>query len=371
VSELAALDVRSRLARLCDRLGEEGLEGLVVTSLVNVRYLTGFTGSAAILAVARDAAVICTDGRYRTQVVEELERAGVAEHIEAFVGRPDDQRARLAEWAAALGAGARLGLEAEHASHLRYQQLAELLAPREAVATVGLVEALRVVKDPGEQDRIARAAAIADEALARVRPLLARGPTEAELALELDAAMRRLGAEDRAFETIVAAGPNAAKPHHRPGPRRIERGDVVVVDFGACFDGYRSDMTRTFVVGGRTDPELERILELVASSQQAGVDAVAPGAPAATVDGACRDQIAAAGYGEAFDHGTGHGVGLEVHEAPVVGPRTDERLREGMVVTVEPGVYLPGRGGVRIEDTLVVTEEGARVVTRFPKDVAA
>ena len=182
--------------------------------------------------------------------------------------------------------------------------------------------------------------------------------------------MRLLGAEDRAFETIVASGPNSAKPHARPGDRRLRPGDPVVVDFGATYDGYRSDMTRTFSLGGEPSGELAPVFAVVAASQSAGVEAVAPGVSAGDVDAVCRQVIAAAGWAERFEHGTGHGVGLDIHEGPSVGAGSTAILEPGTVVTVEPGVYLPDVGGVRIEDTLVVTPTGRRPLTRFPKEVA-
>jgi len=223
------------------------------------------------------------------------------------------------------------------------------------------------VKDDGEQDRIEAAATIADRALAEVLDLLRDGRTEAEIALALDSAMRRLGAQAPAFETIVAGGPNAAKPHARPSPRPVGQGEMVVIDFGATVDGYRSDMTRTFCVG-EPDAKASRVYEVVRASQAAGVDAVAAGRPAAEVDAACRDLIGEAGWRDAFVHGTGHGVGLDIHEAPAVSATSTDTLSAASVVTVEPGIYLPGETGVRIEDTVVVTSQGCRALTRFPKE---
>jgi len=234
-----------------------------------------------------------------------------------------------------------------------------------------------VVKDPGEIARMERAAAIADEALGSVLALLAdagagRGEplTESRFAAALDHAMRVRGAEDRAFETIVASGPNSAKPHARPGDRVLVPGDPVVIDFGATYDGYRSDMTRTFCLGGAPTGELATVFSVVAASQSAGVASVAPGVVTGDVDTVCREVIAASGWAERFEHGTGHGVGLDIHEGPAVGSGSTAILEPGTVVTVEPGVYLPDVGGVRIEDTLVVTQTGSRPLTRFPKEVA-
>jgi Xaa-Pro aminopeptidase len=231
-----------------------------------------------------------------------------------------------------------------------------------------LVEALRAVKDDGEIARIGAAAAIADAALSEVAPMLEQSPTESEFALALDVAMRRLGAEDRAFETIVASGPNSAMPHARPGERKLTSGDPVVVDFGAVVDGYRSDMTRTFFVGGAPSAQMSQVYEAVLESQRAGVAAVAPGVSAGDVDDVCRRSLTDAGFGKAFEHGTGHGVGLDIHEAPSVGPGSTGILTPGTVATVEPGAYLAGVGGVRIEDTVVVTADGCRALTSFTKD---
>ncbi|MGH9074911.1 MAG: M24 family metallopeptidase, partial [Acidimicrobiales bacterium] len=238
---LPPMDVAGRLPRLRERFGDAGIDAFVVTSQASIRYLTGFTGSAGMLLVGPDTALLLTDGRYRTQSAEQTAAAGVPADIE--IGRPPEQREVLGK---AAGAYARVGLEAEHVSWAGQQALAGALgAGPELVATTGLCEALRRVKDDGELARMQAAADVADAALAAVRPLLLGGVTEAELALALDHEMRRLGADDRAFETIVASGPNGARPHARPTGRRIGEGDLVVIDFGALVDGYCSDMTRT------------------------------------------------------------------------------------------------------------------------------
>jgi len=236
------------------------------------------------------------------------------------------------------------------------------------VPTTGLVEELRRVKDAGELARLRAAAAVADAALAQVRPTIAAGMTEQEVALALEVAMRRAGSPGASFETIVAAGPNGAKPHARPTARPIEAGELVVIDFGAVVDGYCSDMTRTLCVGPPANATLARMVEVVAESQRAGVAAVAAGRTGQEVDQACREVIEAAGWGEAFAHSTGHGVGLDIHEAPTLSKTSGDTLAAGHVVTVEPGVYLPGHGGVRIEDTVVVTEAGCDLLTLSPKE---
>ena len=357
------LQVAPRIERLRERLDEVGVDALVVTNLPNVRYLTGLTGSAAMLAVTAAGALLTTDGRYRTQSSEQVGAAGA--QVEITIGALKAQRDALVAF---LKGASRVGLEADHVSWTASREWSELV---DVHPTSGAVEALREVKDEGEIDRMARAAAIADAALEEVLPMLGQGLSEADFALALDSAMRRGGAESTAFETIVAAGPNSAKPHHHPTDRPIGKGEPVVVDFGATFEGYRSDMTRTFCVGGSPAGELARVFEVVKDSQAQGVAAVAPGVGAKAVDDVCRAVIAEAGWAERFEHGTGHGVGLDIHEAPTVSQIGTATLARGMVVTVEPGVYLPGTGGVRIEDTLVVTEDGSRPLTKFTKVVAA
>ena len=369
-ARLPPLKLADRLARLRVGIEEAGVEALLVTALPNVRYLTGFSGSAGVLLVTGGAAVLVTDGRYRTQAAEQLSAAGHDGTVELCVGGIQAQRDALSD-ATRAGTVTRLGLEADRVTWSAQRRWAEDLAPARLVPTSGVVELLRQVKDAGELVRMARAAAIADAALAEVVPLLGQKVREDEVALALDTAMRRLGAEDRAFETIVASGPNAAKPHARPTKRVIVQGDPVVVDFGAIFEGYRSDMTRTFCVGGEPAGTLARIFDVVTEAQAAGVAAVRAGVAAGDVDKACRDVIADAGWKDAFEHGTGHGVGLDIHEAPSVGPGSTAILGPDVVVTVEPGVYLAGIGGVRVEDTVVVTADGCHTLTRFSKDIAA
>jgi Xaa-Pro aminopeptidase len=366
---MPAMDVAGRLDRLRPLVAKAGADALFVTTLANLRYLTGFTGSAGLLLVTADATLLATDGRYRTQAAEQLVAAGLEASVELVVGGVQVQRDAIA--ALAGGTDGRVGLEAENVTWGSQRRWTDVLAPVELIPTAGLVEELRLVKDAGELARMAAAAAIADAALGEVLPLLGQGRSEEEVALVLDTAMRRLGSQDRAFETIVASGPNAAKPHARPGDRVMGVGDPVVIDFGATFDGYRSDMTRTFCIGGAPAAELARVFEVVAEAQAAGVAAVAAGVVSGEIDKVCRERIAAAGWAEAFEHGTGHGVGLDIHEAPAVGPGSTAILTPGVVVTVEPGIYLAGVGGVRIEDTVVVTDLGCRPLTEFTKDIAA
>jgi Xaa-Pro aminopeptidase len=266
---------------------------------------------------------------------------------------------------------ARLGLEANAVTWAQQQAMAATWFPflAELVPTENVVEALRVVKDDGEVARIEAAASIATAALTNVRGVLDEHPTEHELGLAIDTEIRRLGAEGTSFETIVGSGPNGAKPHHRAAssPRRIGDDELVVIDYGALVDGYCSDMTRTICTGTPSATQ-QRMFDVVLAAQQAGVDAVHAGQRGDAIDEACRTIIRDAGWADAFSHGTGHGVGLEIHEDPRVSFASTATLAPGHVVTVEPGVYLPEHGGVRIEDTVVVTDGGCRPLTHAAKD---
>jgi len=355
------MDTAGRIGRLVEQLGE--VDALLVSHLPNIRYLTGFTGSAALVLVRPGEVTFVTDGRYGEQADEQLASAGVRAtvHVGATLAAQREVLQR------ALGAASRLALEAAHVSWAQQRDVDVNWFPEaELVPTEGVVESLRERKDAGEVARIERAASIADDALEVVRPLLGERVSERTFAFELEAEMRRRGADGPSFETIVGSGPNGARPHARPTSRPIGEGDLVVLDFGALVDGYHSDISRTICVGEPTATQ-RRMLEVVTESQAEGVAAVAEGVPAATVDRTCRGVIEAAGWGDAFVHGTGHGVGLDIHEAPRVGSTSDATLARGHVVTVEPGVYLPEHGGVRVEDTLLVTDDGSRALTRSPK----
>lgn len=361
-SPLPPMDVAGRADRVRAGFGESGIDALLVTDLSNVRYLTGFTGSAGRLLVTPERMLLVTDGRYAAQAPDQIAAHGV--DAEVAVGTTlKEQDDTLASAAGSQ----RLGLEAGSISWADQRRTAQAPWTAELVATEGLVEEPRQVKDDGEIARLARASAIADAALATIAPQLLDQRTETEVGFALDTEMRRLGADGISFETIVASGPNGARPHHRPGPRTIVEGDLVVIDFGALVDGYHSDMTRTFMVGESTATQ-RRMYDVVLAAQAAGVAAVRAGVEAKEVDRTCRDLIAEAGWGDAFGHGTGHGVGLVIHEDPRVSKASTATLAPGHVVTVEPGVYLPDHGGVRIEDTVVVTDEGCSTLTLAPKD---
>jgi Xaa-Pro aminopeptidase len=361
---LATLDVGPRLGRLQARLAEAEIDALVVSKLANVRYLTGFTGSAGVLLVTRDGARFVTDGRYTQRAHEELDAAGARAEIEiGLTGAA--QREILVR---AVAAGARLGLEEHTVTWAQQIEYVSAFAGVEIVPAGELVEGLRRVKDAGEVDRIRRACAIADDAFQALLPRLSERPTERDFAVALEFAMRERGASGNSFDPIVASGPNGSKPHHVPGDRVIERNELIVCDFGCIVEGYCSDMTRTVSIGD-PGPDARHLYDVVMQSQTAGRAAVAADVECSEVDRASRDVIAEAGWADAFSHSTGHGVGLEIHEAPRVASTAGDTLLLNDVVTVEPGVYLPGIGGVRIEDTLVVGATGAESLTLTPKDL--
>lgn len=361
---LVAMEVPGRLDQVRQALVEAGVDTFIVTKPHNIRWLTGFTGSNGRLVVTVDTLTAVTDGRYREQIARQLAATGVEAEVEVTTTGVGEALA------AAITAGSAVGLEANHVTWKARDQVAEWLPDRELVATDGLVEELRKHKDDGERSRLERAAAIADRALAEVHPSLGDGVTELEVARRLDRLMVDGGADEPSFETIVASGPNSALPHARPTHRVIEQGELVIIDMGSRVDGYGSDMTRTFVAGGdpeSLDPEQRRWYRAVAEAQAAGVAAVTDGAVIRDVDAACRQVLEGHGLEEAFVHGTGHGIGLEIHEDPILSPRTDGILRAGYVVTIEPGVYVPSLGGVRIEDSVVVGPSGCEAITHSPK----
>ncbi|KMS90989.1 M24 family metallopeptidase [Prauserella rugosa] len=355
-----------RRAALRELVGAADLDALLVTDLRNIRYLTGFTGSNAALllhAGGEQDTVFCTDGRYTTQAASEVpdlttvvDRAS-ARALAATVG---GDRCRYG----------RVGFESQYVSVEQAADLDEVTGESELRRSPGLVERLREVKDEVEIDALRRACAAADRAWASllavggVRP----GRTERDVARDLEARMLDEGSEAAAFPSIVAAGAHSAIPHHRPTDAVLRMGDLVKADFGATVDGYHSDMTRTVVLGEPAEWQKE-IHDLVRAAQEAGVAAAVPGADTAEVDATSRRVIADAGRGAEFLHGLGHGVGLEVHEAPSLATTAAGTLAAGMAVTVEPGVYLAGRGGVRIEDTLVVRESAPEVLTLSTKEL--
>ena len=359
---------QARRDRLRALAATRDLDAILVTNLVNVRYLTGFTGSnAALLVGSRGADVLATDGRYTTQA------GAQAPDLDLLIDR--SCATALATTAGRTGA-VRLGYESHVVTVDGLAGLQAAMAsavPAGELRSIGLiVETLRSIKDAGEIEALREACAIADRALASLIASggLRAGRSEREVGRDLDNRMLSLGAEAVSFETIVAAGANSAIPHHRPSAALLSVGDFVKLDFGATFGGYHSDMTRTFVLGRPVDWQTE-IYDLVATAQRLGREALKVGASVVDVDAAARTPIVDAGHGPDFSHGLGHGVGLEIHEAPALSALGAGKLQADMAVTVEPGVYLVGRGGVRIEDTLVVGTDGPDLLTMTSKELVA
>ena len=357
--------VREELARRAAASVESAkVDGLVVFDLNNIRWLTGFTGSAGTLIVRRDEMVFITDGRYGEQVRAQFEAAGASARV--VVGTSAAVlREGMEQSLSGAGAVAFDPTEITHAQFetLRGQTSANL------VAVGGVVQHLRRKKSAAEIARMRRASACTDAALLEVVPMMSSRPTERDVRDELEYRMRRHGADGPSYDTIVATGANGARPHHRPTSTVIEEGHLVVIDVGALVDGYHSDMTRTYLIGD-VDPVLQQMHDVVRESQLAGLAAVRAGTTAGDVDKVCRDIIVDAGFGSEFIHSTGHGVGLQIHEQPWVRTAMPEPLQSGEVVTVEPGVYREGLGGVRIEDLVVVTDTGCDILTASPKDIS-
>jgi Xaa-Pro aminopeptidase len=351
----------ARAERLAEMVAERELDALLVSDLTNVRYLTGFTGSNGLAVVQADGARrFVTDFRYVTQA---------AEQVGPEWERPQAERDLLGEGLdAALPPGVqRLGVDDAHLSFRDHQRIAARPG-LELVGAAGLVEDLRRVKDAEEIEKIRSAARIADEAFESVVARGLVGRTEREVAFDLETEMRRLGADAASFDSIVAASSHGGRPHAVPRHEPIPRDVLVTIDWGARLDGYNSDCTRTLATG-ELDEEATAVYELVRRAQQVSLEAVAAGRTGREVDAVAREIIEAAGHGDHFGHGLGHGVGLEVHEAPTLSKRGEDQLAAGNVVTVEPGVYLPDRLGVRIEDLVVVTEAGQDVLSSLPKDL--
>ena len=350
----------SRADRIAARLAEHELDLLLVTNLTNVRYLTGFTGSNALAVVGDGVRRFVTDFRYVEQARNQV--------------RDFDREQAPTEFLRALATGwpagtLRVGFEDDDVTVRRHAKLRELLPERiELVPAGGIVEEARLVKEPAEIERIRAAAALADDVYAWLQEIGIVGRTEREVATALEHRMRELGAEGPSFASIVASGERGALPHAAPADVPIARGTLVTLDIGARLDGYCSDCTRTWATGELPD-DLAEAYALVRHAQEEAVAAVRPGPSGREVDAVARDIIAAAGHGEHFGHGLGHGVGLEIHEGPRLARTADGELAAGHVVTVEPGVYLPGRGGVRIEDLVVVTETGHEILSGTSKDL--
>ena len=343
-----------RQAALRSRLAADGLDALLLLHPPNLRYLTGFSGSAGLLLFTHERAVLITDFRYAEQAP--VEAGGTA----LVLMEPSDLWERLRQLVEP-GPLMRVGFEREHLSVRQAERLAKLKSV-EAVPTTDLVETFRAVKDPGEVDLLSAAAHLAQAALADLLPSVRVGQTEQEIAARLEHALRSRGSEWHPFETIVASGPRSALPHARSSARPIGLGDWLLLDFGARLGGYCADLTRTVMVGAADDRQRE-VYEIVRQAQRRAREEIQAGMTGREADALARDPIAAAGFGEAFGHSLGHGIGLEVHEAPRLAKTAEAPLPAGAVVTVEPGIYLTGWGGVRLEDDIHLTPAGPRCLS--------
>lgn len=354
---------QNRLEKLRAVLAERGLDAVVIQKPENRAYLSGFTGSAGLLLISATQSLLITDFRYIEQATAQAPAFTIVQ-----TDKSTTLQAVLAQQVAAAGL-TQVGIEGDYVTVDQHQGYQSDLAGCELHSITGLVEELRMIKDEAELAIMRRAAAIADEAFAQILPLIKPGVVERDLAIELEYRMKKLGAEGLAFDIIVASGVRSSLPHGRASDKVIESGDLVTFDFGALYQGYCSDMTRTVMVGEPT-AEQRKIYEVVLEAQKRGVAACRAGLTGKELDDVCRSYIQEQGYGEAFGHGTGHGVGRFIHEGPKVSVRGEQDLlKPGMIVTIEPGIYLAGWGGVRIEDMVLVTESGCESFSKSPKEL--
>jgi len=349
----------NRQNKLKSVLAEQGLDGILITRLSNVRYISGFTGSTGSCIITPENDYFISDGRYMEQSKQEVK--GFERFIDNGIHIEIAQKNNL------IPRGLKLAVEGDFLSLSLYNQLNDLFPDIKWESTKMILENLAAVKDESELKALRTAVEITDKVFDEVLQFFKIGISEKEIALELAIRYQKYG-EGEAFSSIVASGPNSALPHAQPGDRKLKQGDFVVVDAAAKYAGYHADMTRTVVIGEPTDKHRE-IYELVKKAQQAGIDAAQAGVTCKAVDDATRDVIADAGYGDKFIHSTGHGIGLEIHTFPRLSQQSEEILKEHNVVTIEPGVYLNGWGGVRIEDDIVIKKDGNEVLNKTSKEL--
>ncbi|ATW25180.1 M24 family metallopeptidase [Candidatus Formimonas warabiya] len=352
-----------RIDRVIKSMEDHGVDSLLIMKDANLRYVSHFTGSESYLIITAKKKILITDSRYTEQAEQECPGFEIVRYRHPFPSLEETLKTMVSRLHIT-----RLGFEKDYLTFDGYENISHALPDLEFVPTLGIVESVRSIKDPHEIDFMKRAAHIADMAFTNILKYVHIGITEKDIETELEYVMKRQGAFSTAFPTIVASGPRSSLPHGVPSQRQIQYGDLITLDFGALYEGYRSDMTRT-VAMGKADAKQKQIYDLVLYAQKEGVQAISAGIKASQVDHRVRNIIKEAGYGEFFSHGLGHGVGLEIHEAPSLNSRNEEILVSGNVVTVEPGIYLPNWGGVRIEDTVLVTERGCEVLTHAPKEL--
>ncbi|MFB8592325.1 M24 family metallopeptidase [Enterococcus hirae] len=348
-----------RVEKLRKKMQEENLDSFLITSSYNLRYLTNFTGTTGLAVITLEKAFFITDFRYTEQAAAQAQGFEIIKNVGPIFEEVADlvQKEGLRE----------LGFEETTVSFLEYSVLEEII-DAQLIPISGMIEELREIKDEEEIAIIEKACSIADLAYDHILKMIQPGMTEIEVANQLDFYMRSLGASGVSFETIVASGLRSAMPHGVASKKIIEQGDLITIDFGCYYEGYVSDMTRTFAIG---DPgeQLKEIYQIVLEAQLAVLEVAKPGVTGKQLDAVARDYITKHGYGEAFGHSTGHGIGLEIHEGPNVSVRAEKQFVPGNIITDEPGIYLPGIGGVRIEDDLLITSDGNRVLTHSPKEL--
>ena len=352
--------IEKRLSALQEKLTQESLDGIVISQPENRYYLSGFSGSSGLLLISRDRAAIFVDGRYWEQVSEESPQLELIRQ-----NRAEAYATQLARVIPMLGRV--VGFEANHITVAQQQDWLQAITGIDWQPTRDFVEALRIAKDADEIEKIQTAAHITDEAVQSALETMHPGLIESTLSWQLERWMREHGADEMAFQVSVASGANSAKPHAHGSARPLQPGDPVWIDLGTKKAHYCSDMTRAFTFGEPLMRHYQKVWEIVLQAQQKALAAVQPGIPAAEIDRIARNWIAQAGFGDAFNHALGHGVGLAIHEAPLISPRSTAVLQPGMVITIEPGIYLPGWGGIRIEDLLVVRENGSEVLSHAEK----
>ncbi|QDT66602.1 M24 family metallopeptidase [Calycomorphotria hydatis] len=353
----------TRCEKLRSRLKKEEADTFLVCSETNVRYLTGFTGDSSYLLIGPDQRLLLSDSRFETQIAEECPG------LDAEIRHSSQSMVKLLSKIVKSSGITKLGFESNHVSVAQWESFRDEFSPTEMIPISGLVEKLRVIKDAHEVKRIREAVRLAERSYRQLIPSLVEGMTEMEASAQLEYSARKFGALGYSFEAIIAMGDRAALPHYRPGPLPLTPDGLLLIDWGVVEpEGYCSDLTRC-VRTGKLSTKLQRIYEVVAEAQRKAIAEIRPGIELKEVDAVARNVIEAAGFGKRFGHGLGHGIGLAVHEAPRLSAQVEGTLRPGMVVTVEPGIYLPGQGGVRIEDDVLVTKDGHEVLSTLPREL--
>jgi Xaa-Pro aminopeptidase len=352
--------MQKRIEKLRSQLDAQKIDGILITSAANRLYISGFSGSTGYVLISSKHAALITDFRYIDQAKEECPDYEIVDNKRKM-------NEALLQKVKEFGIH-RLGFEKAHMSYAQYETLSNILQGIELSPTDGLIEELRMIKDEGEVAIIRKAVEIADQTFSHILSFIRPGVREIDIAIEMEFYMRKLGASGPSFDTIVASGVRSALPHGRASDKVIQEGELVTLDFGAVYKGYVSDLTRTVAVG-EVSSKLKEIYDICLKAQLAGVEKIRAGMTGKETDAICRDIIAAAGYGEAFGHSTGHGIGLDVHEGPGLSSVSETMLKPGMIVTVEPGIYLSGIGGVRIEDDILITDTGNEILSKSTKEL--